>query len=290
MDDAQIDQIRQVEDPLDRAKAALEAQAHELKVVAELGRIRREALDVLIKGGMKQVDIAKALKISRSRMSQLVTSGPGPERALVAPQAKIGTVVTIAVVQKKETERTRPALLMSTRDAVAKLDRLIHKMDLDTRIDAVPDAGTVDLNRDNLVVLVGPRISPLVAQAITADPAIQWRRDAEGHWFIIDAKAGIEYHSDFDAREAGDRTPRTCFAHIGRIERPDRRGSFLYLSGAHGPGTAGAVEVLCRDITALWDQVHRNLWSAVVKTTSDAEGGEVLTAEIVSPVYVHTKR
>lgn len=290
MDEMQIDEIRQVSDPLARAKAALDAQTHELQVVAELGRIRREALDVLLKGGMKQVDIAKALNISRSRMSQLVTSGPGPERALIAPQARIGTIVTIAVVQKRETEQTRPALLMSTRDAVAKLDRLVNKMDLETQIDAIPEAGTVDLNRDNLVVLVGPRISPLIAQAITADPVVRWGQDTNGHWFLTDTRTGIEYHSDFDEKDADNDSPRTCFAHIGRIERPDRRGSFLYLSGAHGPGTAGAVEVVCHNITGLWDQVHRNLWSAIVKTTSTADGSDVINAEITSPVYVHTKR
>lgn len=98
----------------------------------------------------------------------------------------------------------------STHQAHLKLDRLAYSLNLKTSDEAVPEGGYTDLNRDNLIVMIAPRVTPLIAQAIGADPAIKWRRSEEGHSFIDDVRSGQQFHSDFD-QKSDDRS-RACFA------------------------------------------------------------------------------
>lgn len=292
MQDSEIERVRQIENPVERAKAVGVAQSHLQGLVDELASIRREAIDEMLRSGLSQADIARELGVTRSRLNKLVTAGPGPERALLVPKPRAGALLTVLVTEKRETQRTRPAMLMTTQEAVAKLDRLAREMDMETEVDPISEAtGYIDLNRDNLAVLVAPRISPLITQAITADPTIKWRRIGDTQdWLIVDMQGDAEFRSDFDEKEPTTDDPRTCYAHIGRVRRPDGEGSFLYLGGAHGPGTAGAVDYFINNIASLWEQARRNLWSAVVKVTATAKGEEILNAELATPVYVHAKR
>ncbi|HEY9373152.1 hypothetical protein [Streptomyces sp.] len=291
MENAEVERIRRIEDPAERARAVAVEQARLAGQVDELAGIRREAIDEMLRAGLSQADIARELGVTRSRLNKLVTTGPGPERALLVPKPRAGALLTVAVVEKREDQHARPSVLATTHDAVTKLDRLARELGLETEVDRIPEMGYIDLNRDNLAVLVGPRISPLIAQAITADPAIKWHRVGDTrNWLLVDTRKGVEYRSDFDEEEPDTDEPRTCYAHIGRIRRPDGEGGFLYLGGAHGAGTAGAVEYFINNVASLWEEAHRNLWSAVVKTTASANGKDILSAELVSEVYVHTKR
>jgi hypothetical protein len=280
----EIREINAIPNKVDRAKAVLSAQDRHRKMISTLSALRREIIEDMRREGMKPAQIARALGVSSARMSQLTQGGPGPERALIAPDGAMATV-TLAVIEKRENEHDRPALMVSTHQAGRKLERLATGMDLEVDEDIIPRYGRIDLNRDNLVVMMGPRVSPVVEQVIASDPVIQWKQDSHGEWYIVDRDSGTEYHSDFDDRT---RTSGVCVAHIGRIRRPDGRGSFLYLGGAHAPGTAGAVELLVRDLPVLWDQVHRSLWSGIVLTTVAEDGS--ITVELAEPVNVHGKR
>lgn len=293
MEDSEIERIRQIGDPAERARAVGTEQTRLSGLIDELAGIRREAIDEMLRVGLSQAEIARELGVTRSRLNKLVTTGPGPERALLVPKPRAGALLTVAVVEKKESERARPSVLVTTQAAAAKLERLARDLGLDAEVTHVSETtGFIDLNHDSLAVLVGPRTSLLVAQAITADPAIKWRRidDEANNWMVIDTRAKAEYRSDFDEKKPSTDAPRTCYAHIGRIRRPDGQGTFLYLGGAHGPGTAGAVDYFVNNISDLWKQVGRNAWSAVIKTTASAKGDEILNVERVSDVYVHTKK
>ncbi|UBU10064.1 hypothetical protein [Nonomuraea gerenzanensis] len=291
MRDHEVESIRQINDPVERAKAVGREQSRLSGLIDELAGIRREAIDEMLRGGMSQADVARELGVTRSRLNKLVTTGPGPERALLVPKPRAGALLTLAVVEKQESTHARPSVLVTTRAAVAQLERLAGEMGLETEVAMVREGiGYIDLNRDNLAVLVGPRISPLIAQAITADPVIKWRRIADTeNWLLTNARENVEYRSDFDERDAASTDPRTCYAHIGRIRRPDGEGSFLYLGGAHGPGTAGAVDFFIRNVADLWQRAHRNLWSAVVKVTASPDGKNLLGAELATPIYVHKR-
>lgn len=283
MADRELEDLRAVIDPLDRARRATEVIDSKTELIAAASGIRQEALEVL-RDTMTHAEIAKGTGLTRARVSQLLGSAR-PERALLIPET--GGALAIAVVQKQDPESGQPVIGSTTRKALDALKDAAHSLGIGSGEEEIAPPGVIDLNRSNLAVMMGPRTSALIAQALSADPVIQWRRDGRGRWYITDTKSGTEYHSDFDdGWQGGPDGERACFAHIGRVRRPDGRGTFLYLGGAHSPGTAGAVAYFIREMPSLWDQVRRSAWSAVVRTVT-APGGTLVSAELATPVCTH---
>lgn len=284
----ELDRIRGIADPRQRAKAS-HALIEDLRIqAAEASGIRKAAIGELItRGGASRVQAAGLLGVTRERIRQILAEGPPPERAILAPDPG---PVAIAVAQKRDSDSGGPALADPTRKALAALEAAAASLDIEVAEEKIGPPGMIDLNRSNLAVLIGPRISALIGQALSADPVIRWRQDRRGLWYLTDTKTGEEFHSDFDegwrGRADGE---RACIAHVGRIRRPDGQGSFLYLGGAHSPGTAGAVAFLIRELPEIWEQVRRSpLWSAVVRTIAGDDGIPV-SSELVTPVYTHGK-
>jgi hypothetical protein len=267
-------------DHLDRVRKAVQRMTEDQQE-------RDAAIIAAVRDGVSQAEVARAAEITRQRVGQIVAGiAAGPERALLTPEA--GTTLAIAVVQKQDPDSRQPVIGSTTRKALDALKDAAQSLGISTQEEEVAPPGVIDLNRSNLVVMMGPRTSALIAQALSADPVIQWQRDARGRWYIADTKTGVEYHSGYDdGWQGGPGGERECFAHIGRVRRPDARGTFLYLGGAHSPGTAGAVSYFTREMPALWEQVRRAAaWSAVVRTVTDA-GGALVSAELATPVYTH---
>lgn len=254
--------------------------------LTEAGRERDAAIIGAVKNGEPQADVARAADITRQRVGQIVQGiGAGPERALLTPEA--GGALAIAVVQKQDQDSRQPVIGSTTRRALDALKDTAQALGISTEEEEIGPPGVIDLNRSNLAVMMGPRTSALVAMALSADPVIQWQQDKRDRWYITDTKTGTEFHSDYDAGwQGGPDGERACFAHVGRVRRPDGRGTFLYLGGVHSPGTAGAVSYFIREMPSLWEQVRRNAWSAVVRTVT-APDGKLVSAELATPVYVH---
>jgi hypothetical protein len=280
---SELEDLRAVSDPVERARRATEVIDGETELIAAISAIRQEALE-LLRNKMTNAEIAKATGLTRARVSQLLGSAP-PERALLTPEA--GSVLTIAVVQKQDPDSGQPVIGTTTRKALDALKDAAKALGVSAREEEIAPPGVIDLNRGNLAVMMGPRTSALIAQAVSADPVIKWQQDGRGRWYVTDTRTGTEYHSGYDdGWQGGPDGERECFAHVGRVRRPDGRGTFLYLGGAHSPGTAGAVAYFTREMPSLWDQAHKSAWSAVVRTvTSDA--GAIVSAELATPVYVH---
>lgn len=282
----ELQDLRALPDPVERTRRATEFIVAKTAEIDAASAIRQEAL-VLLRDKMTHAEIAKISGLTRARVSQLLGTGH-PERPLLAPEP--GGSITIAVVQKQAADSGRPSLATTTIGAIDALKAAGAALGIGAGTEEIPPPGVIDLNRSNLAVLIGPRISALVAQVISSDPAIHWERDRRGQWYITDTKTGTEYHSDFDEGWHGGRDGgRACFAHIGRIRRPDGRGTFLYLGGAHSPGTAGAVAYFTREMPEIWDRVRRSpMWSAVVRTVADDDGTPV-SSELVTEIYTHGK-
>jgi transcriptional regulator with XRE-family HTH domain len=284
-DNSEIEDLRAITDPVRRARRATEIIEARTALISAASAVRQEALE-LLRATMTQAEIAKGTGLTRARVSQLLGSSR-PDRALLAPEAG---PLTIAVVQKQAPDSGQPVLASVTRRALDALTGAARELGITTTEEEVPPPGFIDLNRSNLAVMIGPRISALIGQALSADPVIRWGQDRRKHWYITDVRTGEEYHSDFD--EGWQRAPdgeRACFAHIGRVRRPDGHGTFLYLAGPHSPGTAGAVAFFIREMPEIWEQVRRSpLWSAVVRTIADDDGTPV-SSELVTPVYTHGK-
>lgn len=274
----EVEALSRIGDPGERAKqVGVLIDEHQV-AIAELSRVRREAMEEMIAAGMTQSQIAAMLDMSKGRISQLLSAGVRPERAF------LGTgKLTIAIGAKQELNRTDPSDTLSAESFTAYevLADAARGVGLDAANEVVPAPGLVHLNRPNLVVLTNPRLLPFLSQVMEADPHIRYVCDDKG-WHLVDLTEGKEYRSPRDDGESAD------FGYVGRLPRPDGRGSFLYLAGTHAPGTLGAAYFIVNNLAELYRELKTRRFSTIVRY--EFEPGSQLklrSVERVSPLYRH---
>jgi hypothetical protein len=268
-----LKRLIQVEDPVKRGQQATALLTECQAAITELARIRREVIDELRKGGMTQAEVAKALGLTRARVSQISKLGPPPERAFLG----IGTM-TIAVALKKESEFGRPAVAQETVEAANLLQAFARSMEMNAALEYVAPPGIVDLNRENLVVMLGPRLSPLVSQILEADTALKFRKDDEG-WHLVDQRENTVYRSPMDTGQ------NSCIGYLARHSRPDQQGTFLYAAGIHAMGLQGVIHYLENNLGRLYDEVRLRRFSMVIRCDFDPETHQVVASKPLTPIY-----
>ena len=268
-------QVAKIEDPQRRALAAHRLIDDYQAAITEFSRIRRDALEELMSTGMNQTQLATLLDVSRSRVSQLLSAGVRPERTFLGTGR-----LTVAVGTKLEVGRSDPGSVVSTETFAAYnvLAELARSVGLDTEYEVVPPPGLVQLNRPNLVVLTSPRLLPFLSQVLDADPRLRFAQDERG-WYLIDAESGSEYRS---GRESGNSDD---YAYVGRLPRPDGKGTFLYLAGIHAQGTLAAAQYIADNLPTLFKELKGRRFSTLVKCV--VHGTNVATIERITPLYRH---
>jgi hypothetical protein len=278
--DEEIKALADEPDPAHRARGALRLLDRYQAAVNELGRIRREAVEEMISTGMSHAQIAEELGVSRGRISQLTKAGPPPERAFWGTD-----VLTVALGGKLEAPKKasgEPGPVVAQEDFQAYLDltQSVKAMGLDTTYEIIQPPGIVRLNRDNLIVICGPRLSPLVAQVIEADPSISFDQDEHG-WYLRDRKAGNVYRSPMDEGTPAD------IGYLARLPRPDARGTFLYIAGIHAMGSSGVIHYLDDHLAEVYREVKTKRFSALVRCGFDPDTRKVTSSTLITPLYVH---
>jgi transcriptional regulator with XRE-family HTH domain len=253
----------------------------QLQIISkEVSRIRREAVEDLLQSGMSQAQVAAELGVTRGRVSQLTASGPPPERLFFGDDA-----LTVAIGGKFEADKPEPDTVIAPEDfrSFEALKELVRSLQLDAEVEVIPPPGMLRLNRDNLVVICGPRLSPLLGQVLESDPVLGFEKDAEG-WHLVDRKTGTVYRSPKDSRKNVD------IAYFGRLPRPDGRGSFLYMAGIHAPGPVGVIHYLTSRLGELYREVHTRRFSTLIECEFDPETRTAISSRRITPVYVHEGR
>lgn len=272
--------VKAISEPRARALAANAQIEDHQAVIADLSRIRREALDELLAGGMNQTSIAEALGMSRSRVSQLLSAGTRPERAFLGS----GRIV-VAIGSKRESVAKKSVSEMISAECFTAYELLADTarvVGLDISQEIVPQPGIVHLNRPNLVVLTNPRLLPFLSQVMEADPHLRYRESADKEWHLFDESTGTEYRSKKD--EGGD----TDYGYIGRLPRPDGKGTFLYLAGTHAQGTLGAAAYVVEHLAELHKELKTRRFSMIVECTVDPNNPlKVTDVKPVTPTYRH---
>jgi hypothetical protein len=136
----------------------------------------------------------------------------------------------------------------------------------------------INLNRDNLVVICGPRLSPLIAQVLASDHHLGFEQDDAG-WYLIDRVEDKKYRSPMDDGESSD------YAYLGRLPRLDGRGSFLYIAGIHAVGAAGVVHYLDHYLTELYREVKTRRFSTIIRCGFDAGTRRIESSKRVTALY-----
>ncbi|MGO1055555.1 sigma-70 family RNA polymerase sigma factor [Crossiella sp. CA198] len=274
MDD-RVKVVQVLPEPLDRAKRASSLHAEFQVAINELSRIRREALDELVGQGRTHAQIAEDLGMTRARIGQLLSSGPKIERAFLGSGP-----VTVALGGKVEANKEKPGSVIAQEDfqAYEAFQQLAQSVSLTTQYEVIQPPGMLDLNRDNLTVICGPRISPLIAQVLASDDNVKFDRDDSG-WHLLDRVAKTEFRSPMDSGEPSD------FAYLGRLPRLDGKGNFLYIAGIHAVGAAGVVHYLDKHLSELYKEVKTGRFSTIIQCSFDPDTRKIRSSKRVSPLY-----
>jgi hypothetical protein len=225
---------------------------------------------------MSQIAIADMLGMSKSRVSQLLSAGTRPERTFLGT----GTL-TVAIGGKLEAGRPDPGGVVSAEafSAYETLADLARSVGLDSRYEVIPPPGLVDLNRPNLIAMTNPRLLPFLSQVMGADLHLGYSAD-DGGWFLVDKTTGTEYRSPMDRGENSD------YAYLGRLPRPDGKGTFLYLAGTHAPGTLAAAHYIADNIAELHRDLKNRRFSALIACDYDPKDRKkILATRLLTSVY-----
>jgi hypothetical protein len=273
--DQSADKLAAVDDAAERALRAGELIDEHQSAIGELSRIRREAIEELVAAGKSQTEVAKLIGMTRSRVGQLLSSGPQPERAFLGT----GTL-TVAIGGKIEADKEDPGVVVSEGGFAAfeRLAKLAQSLGLKAESEIIPPQGIVNLNRPNLVVVCGPRLSPIVAQVLESDPHLQFAKDDDG-WYLKSA-TGDMYRSPADTGENSD------IAYIGRLRRPDGKGTFLYMAGIHAAGTAGAAHYIEHNLVDLYGEVKTRGFSTLIRADY-SQGLAITDSKQITSTFRH---
>lgn len=247
--------------------------------VAELSSERLGLMEQLIEQGWSRRQLADQLEVTPTRIGQILTSGIRQERSLLGRGP-----LTVAVGGKWEEGRSNPSMVISREalDAYHMIVDTAGSYGLSVNYQLVPYKTRAHLSRPNLIVIGSPRLIINLREALESDPCIRFATDGNDRWYLIERREDM-WVSHYSPADAG-----TCdvdLAYIGRLPRPDGKGTFLYLAGIHACGTKGAASYLTHHIAELYSQVRNKMWSAIVRTEYDRDTRDVISTELASPIY-----
>jgi hypothetical protein len=273
-----VKRVAEITSHADRARAASELLTELQASVTEAARLRRESIAWLREHGYSLAAIADIIGVSRARIAQLREVGPPPERVFLGTDR-----LTVAIPLKTEAASGRPVVAQEDFAAFNLLADLARDLQLEATAEYIPLGGELDLNRDNLIVICGPRLSPVVRQVLQSDPVLGFDQDEAGRWVLLDHRTGQRYPSPSDLPQ-----PRPAdVGYLSRLPRPDGNGSLILLTGIHAVGSHGVIAFLRRELADLYEQVDLQPFSTLVATEYDPGTRQVIRSERIAPLYQH---
>ncbi|MFE9495630.1 sigma-70 family RNA polymerase sigma factor [Streptomyces collinus] len=274
----ELQRIMAIDDPYLLLREVTTRLADAQQEVTELARLRRRVVQDLHAQGLSYAQIAAKAGLSRGRIHQIRHTGPAPEGAFLGRGA-----VTVATPLRRDDERGRTVVAVDDVSSGKRLEDLARSYGLDVTSEHVPVSGEIDLNRDGLVVVCGPRMSQEMWDTYAQDPVLRWERADDGPWTVVDRQTGTVHRSGQDS----DPARSYDVGYLGRLSRPDGKGSLLAIAGIHTQGSLGVVQLLANDLNALWGQVGDHRFSTLVGVEYDSETSEPQSVELLCPLYRH---
>lgn len=278
MDHPDPAEIAAITDPAVRAQQATEQLAHHQAAVAALARIRREAIAQLRASGLSYGKVAAALGVSRGRIAQLQSSHT-VEREFFGSD-----VVTVTVPLRVTGSEQRPVIAQEDAEAAARLARHLDSLGFQTTTTQTGTEGEIDLSPPGLVLVCGPKSSPVTRELIERDPRLHFAPDSAGRWQLTDRHTGRTHHSPSDA----DPSSEQDIAYLARHTRPDGR-PVLLIAGVHAIGSLGAVHHLTstEHLHELHAATRGQNFSMIIRSTFTRSPLHIHTSEALTPPLLH---
>lgn len=214
--------------------------------------------------------VAAEIGLSKGRIAQIRQSAPPAERALFG----VGPL-TVAVPLRAMPNRSLPVI--SAEDSIASERLTSQLLGLGFVVEQfrIPTDGLWTPPAE-AIAICGPKNSKVTADALDADPHLEFRGDASGRYGITDRATGERYLSgmDDDPPTPGD------VAYVGRL--PYRGGTLFVIAGVHAIGSVGAVHYLAGHAAEIYEAVGDGLSSAVIASTHD--GDTITHSEVACPL------
>ncbi|GGQ88088.1 sigma-70 family RNA polymerase sigma factor [Streptomyces pilosus] len=274
----ELQRIMAIDDPYLLLREVTTRLADAQQEVTELARLRRRVVQDLHAQGLSYAQIAAKAGLSRGRIHQIRHTGPAPEGAFLGSGA-----VTVATPLRRDDERGRTVVAVDDVSSGKRLEDLARSYGLAVTSEHVPVSGEIDLNRDSLVVVCGPRMSQDMWNTYAQDPVLRWEKAEDGPWTVVDRLTGTVHRSGQDS----DPARPYDIGYLGRLPRPDGKGSLLAIAGIHTQGSLGVVQLLASELNSLWGQVGDRRFSTLVGVEYDPETSEPRSVELVCPLYRH---
>ncbi|AYF72736.1 hypothetical protein D7D52_01305 [Nocardia yunnanensis] len=274
----EVARVFAIEDKVERLKAATEGVAAAQQQINELTRIRRAVIRELHAEGWTFARIGAAAGLSRARIHQVSTQGPVPEGLFFGHGP-----LTILTPDVRST--TRSIALVGAPDPAAphRLVELLRELGFTANVQRFLPGRPLDLDRDGLIVLGGPELSPSLRYLVAADPRLRRTVARAGR-----VRRGIEDRAARRVYRPGGTEPYDI-AYLARLPRPDGKGSVLVIDGLHPPASLGAIRLLATRLATLHERAATHPFSAVVGVRYDRSTGEPIEADLLTPIYRHDR-
>lgn len=274
--EAAIRDLGKIDDQLERARAAGAFIEQCVAAQTEAGDIRREAVQHLIDAGYRRSQIATELGLAAPRITQMLRDTSfGSERRFFDSGP-----LTVAVGGKHAAEKPEPVVSTDSLEAYETLRDLASQYRRTVHREVIPPPGhELRLNRPGLVVLGSPRLLPFAGQLVESDPFYGFANDDNG-WYLVDHQTQTQYRSPLDSGRPTD------YAYVGRLPRPDGRGTWLYLAGIHGPGTRGAASWLVEHLAEVYRAAKSGRFSLLVAANLNPKTKKITDTEALTDIQL----
>lgn len=252
--------------------------------VTPRGEIQR-ILDTALAQAETDVHNRFEYNLGRSTEPEASTSAPASADAAGTGQRErflLGDGHLTISVPKRPGERD----LVATEDSATAqhLVEIAHNMQLTASVEYIPTSGLINLNREALIVVCGPKSSPVTAAAIARDPRLGFKTNSQGHWELEDRRNGQRYGSPMDEP---DKPQPADVAYLGRLPRPDGAGAFLLIAGVHAIGSLGASRYLSRHLRYLHAATEGRAFSMAIGCRYDETSKSIIDVYPVTGPLLH---
>jgi hypothetical protein len=265
--------VRHDPDPIRRGRRASALLMQYQQRAIELARLRRVAIEEAHRDhGMSFTEIAKALGVSKGRITQIKSGAPTAERAFFG----VGPVAVGVPLRNGIDDRKRDYIDAADAAAQGQVEAILTGHTLASSRFSI-GADMIDPPAGDVVVICGPKSAPIGADLLAKDPHLGMVRDG-GRWWLEDRRTGRRYGSP-----TRDEPPEPAdVAYLGRHREPGR--IIVHIAGICSLGSLGAAHYLDANLADLWSELGDASFGMVVRCTYD--GVEVTSVERLAGPYL----